>query len=187
MTPLRPSRIPPSFSITGIPPPPEAITIVPESTRDLMASVSAILIGSGEGTTLLKGLSPFGFTLLITCPAIFFSLYISPGGGLIIYPSFSSFFASSSLRYSPTGFEGSSKSGSSFETTTCVITVATGIFIFSLVSIFWSVCWIIYPICPCVIAPTTSIGIGGTFFFAISCCIIKFPDWGPLPCVITTL
>ncbi len=50
---------------TGMPPPPTAITVKPEFTRFLMASISIMLFGIGEGTTLLY---PLPASMFITQP-----------------------------------------------------------------------------------------------------------------------
>ena len=53
ITAATPCNDPSSFSITGIPPPPTVITIVPLSTKFLTVSSSTIFFGWGEATTLL--------------------------------------------------------------------------------------------------------------------------------------
>ena len=80
-----PEKCPSVFSITGIPPPPEAITNTPLSISSLIDCPSTFLIGSGEGTTLLKGLGvePVGLTCLMTKPFIFSSKCSFPAGGLM--------------------------------------------------------------------------------------------------------
>ena len=46
-----PWKLPSFFSITGIPPPPAAITTSPLSNNDFIEYCSTNPIGSGEGTT----------------------------------------------------------------------------------------------------------------------------------------
>ena len=63
ITALAPLKWFPSL-ITGIPPPPQAITTLPESAKLLIVSISTILFGFGEATTLLYPLPASSTTLI---------------------------------------------------------------------------------------------------------------------------
>ncbi|MNH32871.1 hypothetical protein D3C79_933440 [compost metagenome] len=95
---------------TAIPPPPAATTTKPPLINDLIASFSTISIGLGDGTTLRYPLPESSTKLHSGC-----SFFISS--------------ACSLEKKDPTGFVGFLKLGSSELTSTCVITVATFLWI----------------------------------------------------------
>ena len=95
-------------SITGMPPPPTAITITPVSTRALIGSNSTTSTGSGEATTRRQP---------------------RPASSTTSQPMSSARpWASAWSINPPIGLDGFLNAGSFRSTRTCVMTVATGLF-----------------------------------------------------------
>src|SRR6266516_2300729 len=82
------------------------------------------------------------------------------------------------------GFVGWWKAGSERSTSAWVTIVATGRF--RAARHPPSAAVIRWPTCPCVIAPRTNSGCGGTSLAPSSCWMARLPTWGPLPWVRTT-
>ncbi len=133
--------------ITGMPPPPTAITMLPAATNVRIASSSITRNGMGEATTRRQP---------------------RPESSTTFQPSFSYFRASSSLIKPPIGLLAFSKAGSSLRTNTCVTTETTGLRMSRLYSSFRNACCNIYPIDPCVSATIMSSGVVCTSSAAIS-------------------
>src|SRR5215831_9916428 len=155
MTASMPTARSPEMS-TGMPPPPQAITRQPASTRARMAPISTMLVGSGEGTTRRKPRPESGWT---TQPRAAASRCASPAP-----------------KNGPIGLAGSAGLTVTWVTTA---TAAPG------PRKALTALAIRLPSSPCVIAFSSDSGWAGTTVVA-SCCSARFPTCGPFPCTMTT-
>ena len=156
-TPVRPD----SSRATGMPPPPHAITICLARRSSRTCGHSTTSIGTGEATTLRQP---------------------RPASSTTSHPrAWASRFARPAEKNGPIGFVGVVKPGSPRSTTTWVTTAATARS-WPRASSSSPIAWpSMNPSCPCVIAPSTWSGCGGTSRATASCASASAPTCGPLP------